>query len=152
MGASRGGSLLSDPSSAESGRFSCKVIFGPTALAVGSSSPEGDPRLQGRRCICLGSLAVAISSNVLPALDVDGLFAGKRLPAPDGGVDVVRIEFDAAADAARLLRRQQRGAAAQERVQDDAPCGCEQSFRASMTSGSGLHGRMDAQFLHASAA
>ena len=51
----------------------------------------------------------------LAGLGMDRCLAGQRLPAADGGVDVVRVELDGAAHAAGLLRRQQGRAAADER-------------------------------------
>src|SRR5690349_10188467 len=45
--------------------------------------------------------------------------AGPALPAPDDGVDVGRIELDAAAAPSDLLGCDQSGAATQEWVQDD---------------------------------
>src|SRR4051794_12301889 len=48
-------------------------------------------------------------------------FAGERLPAAHGGIDVSRVDFHAATAAAGSLCGNQTGAAADEYVEDDLP-------------------------------
>src|SRR5438105_7958119 len=54
---------------------------------------------------------------------VDGAFAGEALPSPNRGIDIERIELDAAADPADTLGRQQRRATAEKRVEDKLAAG-----------------------------
>jgi hypothetical protein len=49
--------------------------------------------------------------EALPAPGMDGALAGVALPAPDGGIDVERIDFDAATAATDALGGDQRRAA-----------------------------------------
>jgi hypothetical protein len=51
----------------------------------------------------------------MPCLDASDLF-----PPADGNVEVEGIEFDHSSDPAGALRREYRGAAATERVENDA--------------------------------
>jgi hypothetical protein len=50
-----------------------------------------------------------------------GGFARGRLITTDDHIDIERVEFEPAANTPRLLRRDERGARAQERVKDDIP-------------------------------
>jgi hypothetical protein len=54
---------------------------------------------------------------------VDGAFAGEALPSPNRGIDIERIELDAAAEPADTLGRQQRRAAAEKGVEDEIAAG-----------------------------
>src|ERR1700722_11218800 len=56
-------------------------------------------------------------SKVDAALGMDRALAGHALPAADGDVDIKRVDFDAAADAAGALRRHQGRPAAQKRIE-----------------------------------
>jgi hypothetical protein len=53
----------------------------------------------------------------LAGLGMDRCLAGQRLPAADGGVDVVGVELDGSAQATGPLSRQKSRAAADKRVQ-----------------------------------
>ena len=61
---------------------------------------------------CLGNLRKTLSTHGVPHV-----FAGVGLPAPDDGVDIERIEFEAATASAGALRGYERGAAAKKRIE-----------------------------------
>src|SRR6202035_3937229 len=79
---------------------------------------------------------------------MDGGFSGELLPTTDGGIHVVRVEFDRASQAASLLCRQQRGAAAAEGIEHKAAAG-RTVLQGIDNERQRLDGRMHAKLVHA---
>jgi hypothetical protein len=87
--------------------------------------PGGGPTKQFQAALLL---SLAISSKLLPSERC--LLAGQVLPALYNHIDVLRVQFRAAADALGKLRSRQRGATAKEGFIDQLSAFCMVQNRA----------------------
>ena len=79
---------------------------------------------------------------------VDGLEARELLPAADDRVDIPGVDLDAVTDTAHVLGGDERGAGAEEAVEDDVSAGCAIEDRVGAEAGR-LHGRMEGKLFAA---
>ena len=73
----------------------------------------------GSRPTCLGRTPLLHLFEAKLPIGVPGALAGKRLPAPDDGVAIERVQFEYICPPAGLLGGDQRGARSGEGIEDD---------------------------------